>query len=204
MGYFALGSGTLNVLHPGNAVKAVDASIALSTFEPFTNALVTYTASALGIPHGVLLSRFSSSYSAARAALLQAQAVFNTRRTWFARDFCQPIYEAWLAEAVAIGRLEAPGFGEDPLITKAWCGADWYGPIMGMLDPVKEVNAAALRRKYGFSTGEREAAEITGTDYDANIDQLDLENNNWRSKGMNPPVVENTDSKGGDVGDGDQ
>ena len=48
----------------------------------------------------------------------------------------------------------------DPVITKAWSGADWFGPVMGLLDPVKEVNGAALRIKYGLSTGEREQRSL--------------------------------------------
>lgn len=92
----------------------------------------------------------------------------------------------------------APGYGTDPLITKAWSNADWFGPVMGMLDPVKEVNGAALRVKYGFSTGERESAELTGTDYDSNIDQIAIEQQTWRSKGLQPPKVDNTGEMGGE------
>lgn len=193
-----VGPGSFNLLPEGVDVKAVDAGRNLSTFEPFINALICQIGASLGIPSEVLLSRFQSSYSAARAALLQAAAVFKTRRTWFARDFCQPVYEAWLAEAVAIGRVKAPGFGADPLITAAWSSADWFGPVMGMLDPVKEVNGAALRVKYGLSTGEREAAEITGTSYDDNIDQLAVEQDTWRDKGMEVPRADNTGSGGGE------
>lgn len=195
-----VGAGTLNLLPEGIDVKAIDGSRNLSTFEPFVNNLICQIGASLGIPSEVLLSRFQSSYSAARAALLQAAAVFRTRRTWFARDFCQPIYESWLAEAVAIGRIKAPGFGTDPVITKAWSGADWFGPVMGLLDPVKEVNGAALRIKYGLSTGEREAAELTGTDYDNNIDQIAIEHSTWQSKGLEVPRADNT---GGDSGGGE-
>lgn len=197
-----VGPGTMNLLPEGVDVKAIDGSRTLSTFEPFVNTLICQIGASLGIPSEVLLSRFQSSYSAARGALLQAAAVFKTRRTWFARDFCQPIYESWLAEAVATGRIIAPGYGKDPLITAAWQSADWFGPVMGMLDPVKEVNGAALRVKYGFSTGEREAAELTGTDYDNNIDQIAVEHGTWLSKGMNVPRADNTggiDSGGGEM-----
>lgn len=198
MNLFELGAGTLNLLPAGYDVKSIDASRTLSTFEPFINTLSSHVGAAIGIPSEVLLSRFQSSYSAARGALIQAAGCFKTRRVWFARDFCKPIYEAWLVEAVATGRLKAPGFGTDTAITKAWSGSDWFGPVMGMLDPVKEVNAAALRIKYGFSTGERESAEMTGTDYDSNIDQIAAEQNVWRSKGINPPKVDKTDDEGGD------
>lgn len=187
-----LGTGTANLLPEGVDVKAIDGSRSMSTFEPFTNTLLCQVGASLGIPSEVLLSRFQGSYSAARGALLQAAAAFKTRRTWFARDFCQQVYEAWLAEAIAIGRVKAPGYGTDPLITAAWSKAEWFGPVMGMLDPVKEVTGAALRRKYGFSTGEREAAEITGTDYDDNISAIAQENATWMAHGLNVPVADNT------------
>lgn len=198
LSHIEVGAGTLNLLPPGIDVKSMDASRSMSTFEPFTNVLISQMGAAIGIPAEVLLSRFQGSYSAARGALLQASSVFKTRRKWFARDFCQPVYEAWLAEAIAIGRIVAPGYGTDPVITKAWSSADWFGPVMGMLDPVKEVNGAALRVKYGFSSGEKEAAELTGTDYDSNIDQIAIEQQTWLAKGLQPPKVDNTGENGGD------
>lgn len=193
-----VGAGTLNLLPPGVDVKSMDASRSMSTFEPFTNILISQLGAAIGVPAEVLLSRFQSSYSAARGALLQAASVFKTRRRWFARDFCEPVYEAWLAEAIAIGRVSAPGYGTDPVITKAWSNADWFGPVMGMLDPEKEVRSAALRVKYGYSTGEREAAELTGSDFDSNIDQIASEQQTWLAKGLQPPKADNTGEAGGE------
>lgn len=194
---FELGPGTMNELPPGYEVQTVDASRSLSTFEPFTNALISQTGAALGIPAEVLLSRFQSSYSAARAALLQFMAVAKMRRTWFARDFCKPVYEAWLTEAVAIGRIEAPGYFDDPLIRKAWSRSDWYGPVMGMLDPTKEVTAAKMRVDYGFSSGEKESIEMTGSEYDENIEKLGSEQTIWRDNGLAYPQA--TAQKGGDT-----
>lgn len=193
-----LGSGSVNLLPDGVDVKAIDGSRTMSTFEPFTNQLISLMGAAIGIPFEVLTSHFTSSYSAARAALLQAAENFKTRRTWFARDFCQPIYEAWLAEAIAIGRIKAPGYGTDPLITEAWSKAEWFGPVMGMIDPVKEVNGAALRIKYGLSTGEREAAELTGTDYDDNVSQIAQEAAVWRANNLEVPKADNTGGQGGE------
>lgn len=195
--FINVGPGTMNLLPDGIDVKTVDGSRTLSTFEPFVNTLISQIGASLGVSSEVLMSRFQSSYSAARAALLQSAAAFKTRRTWFSRDFCQPIYEAWLAEAVAIGRVKAPGYGADPAITAAWQQADWFGPVMGMLDPVKEVNGAALRVKYGFSTGEREAAELTGTDYDTNIDQIAQEQAVWQQRGLSVPRADNTGGNNG-------
>lgn len=84
------------------------------------------------------------------------------------------------------------------LITEAWSKAEWFGPVMGMIDPVKEVNGAALRIKYGLSTGEREAVELTGTDYDDNVSQIAQEAAVWRANNLEVPKADNTGGNGGE------
>ena len=201
---YNLGPGTLNALPKGVDVKSVDASNAQSTFEVFSTQLIKQVGAALNQPYEVLMKNFNSSYSASRAAMLQAWEEYKLRRKWFARDFCQPIYEVWLMEAVANGRIEAPGFFNDPLIRKAWCNADWFGPTMSILDPVKDMNGSTLRVKNGVSTREREAAEMTGTDLEENIAQLAFEKQLMEKYGMgladavNPSVGSKSEAKGGE------
>ena len=98
------------------------------------------------------------------------------RRSWFVNDFCQPIYEIFLAEAVASGRIQAPGFFSDPALKWAWCKAEWNGPAQGQLDPIKEATAAKIRVEQGFSTRERETVEINGGDFVGNVTQAEMEN----------------------------
>lgn len=189
---YGLGPGTLNALPAGVDVKAVDAGRSMSTFDAFVTQLIKQIGAAIGVPYEVIMKNFTSSYSASRAAMLQAWEEFKLRRTWFARDFCQPVYEAWLAEAIAIGRIEAPGFFDDPAIRAAWCHADWYGPTMSILDPVKDITGSALRVQYGLSTREREAAEMTGMDFEENIEQLAWEQKKLEELGLpkgNPEVL---------------
>lgn len=189
---YGLGPGTLNALPAGVDVKAVDAGRSMSTFDAFVSQLIKQIGAAIGVPYEVIMKNFTSSYSASRAAMLQAWEEFKLRRTWFARDFCQPVYEAWLAEAIAIGRLDAPGFFDDPAVRAAWCNADWYGPTMSILDPVKDITGSALRVQYGLSTREREAAEMTGTDFEENLDQLAWEKERIEALGLsmgNPEVL---------------
>lgn len=207
---YGLGPGTLNALPAGVDVKAVDAGRSMSTFDPFVTQLIKHIGAAINIPYEVLMKNFTSSYSASRAAMLQAWEEFKLRRTWFARDFCQPVYETWLAEAVAVGRIDAPGFFDNPAIRAAWVSADWYGPTMSILDPVKDIKGSAMRVQYGLSTREREAAEMTGTDFEENLDQLAWELKMIESKGLTlgtPEVLagkdtENEDEQKGGEDDG--
>ena len=161
-------------------------------FDAFVLSLVRQIGSALGVPAEVLLLNFNSSYSASRGALLEAWKLFNYWRTWWVTNFCQPIYEEWLNEAVLRGRVKAPGFLEDPMIRYAYSWADWTGPSQGQLDPVAEVEAAALRVENGFSTRQRETAELTGGDWELNHRQRVKEETLRREAGFTSTVTANT------------
>lgn len=167
-----LTSGGIIQLKPGVRPETVNPMRQNTAFSGFVNALTTYIGSAIGIPAEILRAEFNSSYSASRAALLEFWREVKRRRQWFIYDVCQPIYEAWLSEAVALGRLDCPGFFDDPLLRAAWCGVEWVGGSMGQIDPLKEVNAAILRVQHGFSTREREAVELNGSDFAENAAQL--------------------------------
>lgn len=196
---YHLGPGTLNSLPKGVDVKAIDSANAQSAYDSYMTHLEKSVAAALDIPYEVLFKNFNSSYSASRAALLQAQAEFKTRRKWFATDFCQPIYEQWLMEAIVTGRIEAPGYFDDPLLRKAWSTADWFGPAMSILDPVKDAEGSALRVAYGLSTREREAAEMTGSDFEDNAIALAYEEAFLNELGLQlGDKTEITARKGGD------
>lgn len=172
---YQLGAGMINMLGPGEKIDVADPKRPNVNFDGFVSAMCKYVGAALEIPYELLIKSFTASYSASRAALMEAWKAFKMRRSWFATDFCQPVYEIWLSEAVGRGRIHAPGFFSDPVIRKAYCGSEWNGPAPGQLDPMKEVNAATKRIELGISTREREAIEINSSDFDRNVEQLKLE-----------------------------
>lgn len=170
-GEYRLGNGSIVRLEPGEKVEFADPKRPNGAFDSFVRNLCTQIGAALEIPRDVLLKEFGQSYSASRAALLEFWKMARMRREWLAWDFCQPVYEEFLAEAVALGRIDAPGFFADPLLRRAYSGAEWHGPTPGQLDPLKEVNAAEKRMELCISTLEREAAEMNGSDWAENIRQ---------------------------------
>ncbi len=172
---YEMGPGAVNFLAPGEKVEFGDPKHPGSNFELFVSSMSKYTGAALEIPNELLTKSFTASYSASRGALLEAWKMFQTRRHWLVNDFCQPVYERFLIEAVASGRIQAPGFFYDPVIRKAWSGCQWNGPAPGMIDPLKEVAASEKKIKLGVSTREKEAIELNGTDFSENIRQLGKE-----------------------------
>ena len=166
-----LAPGAIYNLPPGKKIATVNPLRSNAQFESFVSTCITVIASSMGIPQEVLIKKYESNYTAARAALLDFWRTVRVYRTRFDNDFNQPIYEQWLSEAVATGRIDAPGFFDDPAVRQAWCGCVWMGASMGHVDPLKEVNAAAARIANNITTQEQEASEYNGNDWSANVRQ---------------------------------
>lgn len=166
-----LAPGAIYNLPPGKKVETVNPLRSNTQFESFVNTCIMTIASSMGIPKEVLVKKYESNYTAARAALLDFWRTVRVYRTKFNSSFNQPVYEQWLAEAVASGRIEAPGFFDDPAVRQAWCGCLWMGASMGHVDPLKEVNAAAMRIANNITTQEQEAAEYNGNNWDEIVKQ---------------------------------
>lgn len=171
-----LGPGTVIHLEDGEDVRFGSPNIPSTGFDAFVKTFCKLIGAGLGIPYDVLIKEYNSSYSSARAALLDAWEDFRMRRKWFVDSFCQPVYEMWLAEAVARGRIKAPGFFGDPLLRDAWFGARWIGPVQGSLDPLKEAKAAILQIQHALKTHEQVARETGGGDWYENVELLTAEN----------------------------
>jgi lambda family phage portal protein len=166
-----LGNGAIVGLGPNEKATVADPHRPYAGYDSFVVAICRQIGAALELPYEILVKQFTASYSASRASLLEAWKMFKMRRSWFVSDFCQPIYEEVIIEAVAKGRLGAPGFWSAPEIRKAYLKAEWYGPTQGQIDPLKEVNAAKIRVGEGFSTRARETSELTGGDFEMNVRQ---------------------------------
>ncbi len=177
---YEMGPGQVNVMKPGEDVVFADPKRPAGGFDAFMTSVCKQVGAALEIPADLLLKAFNASYSASRAALLEAWKAFKMKRAWFVADFCRPIYEVWLSEAIALGRIHAPGFFSDLTIREAWLGSEWVGPSQGQLDPVKEVTAEKMACEEGFSTREESTIRLTGGSYDANVERLASENKRLR------------------------
>ena len=184
---YKLGAGTITSLPRGVDVKAIDRSNAQGVFDSFVTSFLKQIGAALNIPYEVLLKNFQSSYSASKAALLQAEDEFRLRRASFVEDFCRPIYEMWFEEAVALGRIKAEGFFDDPLKRALWLSADWLCETSKILDPVKELEGAQMRIALGLSTRQKETAQLCGLSFWDNLNELYIEND--LSKDILPPLA---------------
>ena len=170
-GEIGLGQGAVVGLAPGEKPHTVNPSRPNPQFAPFVDGVMTQIGMALGLPRELLVKQFNSSYSASKAALLDAWVYIRGMRYWLAGSFCQPVYETWLAEAVAIGRIAAPGFFTDPLLRWAYTRAAWPGDSMGSINPKDEVEAYTRAIDARLMTREQAEWQLFGTDFNQTFDQ---------------------------------
>ncbi len=173
---YEMGPGQINHLAPGESVTLGNPNVPTAGFENFVKTICQMVGAGLEVPYDVLMKEFNASYSASKGALEEMWETAKMRRSWFVSDFCQPTYETWLAEAVAIGRIKAPGFFDNPLIRAAWCGARWDGPAQTHLDPVKEATANEILVKHGWKSNEQITREQYGSNWEDNAEIIRQEN----------------------------
>lgn len=171
-----LGSGNVNYLKDGEKINVVESAHPNGNYDVFLFSMANQLGAALEIAPEVLLKKFQNNFSASKGALNETWKAFKMRRTWFVRDFCQEVYELWFCEAVSKGRINAPGYFNNPLVRKAYTKATWNGPAQGHLNPVQEVKAAVTKIQNGLSTHEDECVSMNGSDYEENIRTLVHEN----------------------------
>jgi len=79
-----------------------------------------------------------------------------------------PIFEMWLSEEIAAGRISALGWN-DPVLRAAWLCCQWIGSPLPNIDPGKEAKARKDNLEMNLTTGERESRNHNGSSFKDNI-----------------------------------
>jgi capsid protein len=149
-------------------------------FDPFFVALAKQIGAALEIPHEVVLLSFDSSYTASKAALETFYTLIRREQASLASHWCDPHYRAWLFEQVAVGRYpEMSGFLTDPERQALWSDVRHRGDGKISLNPLQEAKALEIYEAHGWRTGADITAELSGGDYDSNVQTRIGEHQRW-------------------------
>lgn len=138
-----------------------------ANFSKFVEIILRAMAASQGIPYETLAKDYSkTNYSSMRAALNEAWKLYDYYRSWFARQYCQPIWEMVVEEAWLRGMFTLPDGAPDFYDARdLWCNANWVGPAKGFVDPVKEIQATILALQNKLTTMHEAWAE-RGGDWD--------------------------------------
>lgn len=163
----APGSTGIFNLRRGDKLKYLQDTSPSSAYNVFLDSFCSYLCASTGMPLEILLMKFNANYSASRATLILFWRICQIKRDEMNADFNNPIYEMWLSEEIAAGRISAPGWS-DPVIRDAWLCAEWAGAPMPSIDPLKSMQSAKLAVELGAETLDDVAREHNNSSGKAN------------------------------------
>jgi lambda family phage portal protein len=154
-------------LQEGEDLKPFEHSAPVDKYDTFVDAFFKHLSASMSMPAEVALMRFEQNYSASRGALTLFWDVVKIWRKEMESDFLDPVYESWLSEEIAAGRIQAPGWS-DPVMRQAWLNAWWAGKPMPNIDPMKTAKADQLYVEMGAQTLDDVAENFNGSSGKAN------------------------------------
>lgn len=192
-------------LFPGEKLETVASPHPHSNFSAFSHEMLCVFASSIGIAVEQITQDWSkTSYSSARASLMEAWKSLLRRRGDFTLNTASPCYGVWLREAMENGELPLPLGAPDYMEAQAaYTRCRWLGPARGWVDPAKEPAGAILRLEAGTSSLEAEAAE-QGLDWEENLHQLAIERRAYDEAGVPFPAWGNVNGALDPAGNGDE
>jgi lambda family phage portal protein len=139
-------------IDPGLDVTFAPPTHPNSALAGFAKSLLEGIATGLGVAYHSLTGDVSqANYSSARIALLEERANWVKLQRWFIDRACNPIFEAWLETAIAIGAVKVPVVDYKRVYAPIWWPRSWE-----WVDPQKDITAATLAIDAGLSTYQQE------------------------------------------------
>lgn len=167
-----MASGAIVELPQGYKATFANPTRPNANYKPFVDSIFCECAARVGVSYEVVLKQFNSSYNAVRAALLESKKTFARMKHNFVSDFCQPIYEKWLSQAILTGEITAKGFFEDRALRAMWSRCNWIGDSAFLLDPLKETQAIKMQVDEQFMSRDAAVASVTGGEYIRTANEL--------------------------------
>jgi len=154
-------------------IEWADMKTPSNNFDKFQTAYIELVGMALdGIPPEVIMSKYSTSYTAHKGAFNDFIQIFKMKRKGFAKNIVKPtIIEC--AKYLFINKLiemPHPLFFENRIIQEATVAGNYLGTVPGHINPAQEVNAKIAEVDAGFDLRSNKALE-NGHDWDNFIEE---------------------------------
>lgn len=180
-------------LAPGEEIKTVAPGGNTGEFSPFTHEMLRGVGQVMGLSGEQVTNDSSdSSWSAARAGIVESEKTFVRREQEFQANTANPMWATWMEEPFDRGELplprRAPAYAE---ARTAYARCFWLGTPRGWVDPVSERQGEVLGMAAGFGTLQGVSAR-QGTDWEENLDQRGTEMRRMKELGLPMPQWMNT------------
>lgn len=167
---------------PGEKVEVINPLRPNSSADAFLATMLRSIAVASGLSYELVSRDYSrTNYSSSRASSLEDQRRFRPLQKFLIWRLCQPVYRLWFRQACLAGDAGEPGYEMFPSMAdyiaapEFWTKCNWRAPGWDWVDPLKEVQAAALEVKEGFRS-RGDIIEAGGGDLRETFTELAQEN----------------------------
>lgn len=136
-------------LRPGEDIGMIDTNRPNPNLETYRSGQLKAIAAGAGPTFSSIARTYDGTYSAQRQELVEGYAIYSTLASEFIGRIVRPVYEQFIAAAVASGALKVPpGIKPETLAS-----ATYMPPAMPWIDPRKEADAWATLEDRCYASG---------------------------------------------------
>jgi len=188
----------VNHLGPGEDLKLHSSNTPGPQYREFQHSLLREFARCLGVTfESLVMDHSSASYASVKMAHASVWPIVVRRRERIVSPFAQAVFEAWLDEEIATGRIPFKG-GYRAFVAnrRKVVDAEWRGPHRPSADPFRDAQANKVELEAGTTTLQRIYA-AKGLDWEEELDQVAREAERFEAIGVKSPYGR---MAGGDAG----
>jgi capsid protein len=154
-----------------------------NNFDKMQNAFIDICGMAMNIPPEVILSKYSTSYTAHKGAFNDFIKTYKSERENFSRKINKVVIIEFAKYLFLNKMIEipSPAFFENPIIREATVCGNYLGPVPGHINPAQEVKAKAEEVAQAFRLRSDVAIEY-GNDFDNMILEWQQEEAEWNKQ----------------------
>jgi capsid protein len=131
-----------------NGAKLESFSTSIETdFGQFQSSVFDTISAGQDIPPEVAMQKYSSNYSASRAAINSFGYIISIKRENFANQFYIPFYKLWLEHQILTNKINVPDYianMDNFMVTDSFSQCRFIGKNMPHIDPLKEAKSIEL------------------------------------------------------------
>lgn len=156
-----------------------------SALMPFRDGQIRAASRGVGLGTSAATGDYNGSYSAKRQELVESWLHYRALTSIFVAQFVRPTYQRFTQAAEQAGLLTLPA----GLNRMTLAHADYRGPVMPWIDPMKEINAVIESIRAGLSSSQQ-AVRDRGGQYDEVFTQLAQEQKKRDAEGVRAPALD--------------
>ena len=145
-------------LAPGEELKLLNPSRPNTGLPQFRAALLRAASRATGLSYSTFAGDYDGTYSAQRQELVESYESYRMLTAQFVASFVQPVWERFVSMAILSGQLRVPAHIRPETVAQA----EFRGPKMPWIDPVKEANGLLTLSRAGLESLTQQIADRGG------------------------------------------